>query len=361
MLNIKLATFISDLPITLTKHLSIQVRFWPIKAREVITISGGLRNLVLKRDNGYYVLYKDSQRLLAYIKELKEIPKEIRREIGLFSKAIPVVVLIPGKKEKRIRALRALHKIGLRRGYLRQYFMKNLDQALREKGYNVEIRSLVYELRSYERKGRIFRVGGTASFWPKGVETLAQVIDRLGYTEDYYMFVKSIRFMLYKDFLGFGEFVVDRWGRITVLHSKDHTILDYLFTLVLQEIINSYITYSAGYKQRIRKGKIITVYSIENFKGLYVEAISPGKIFFDIAKTLLNKAQKINDLIILPIELGNPRIVTRIIQQKTGYVAEVIATYNGLTILPAPGNPHVDAELVNSILELFSGLLKISE
>ena len=72
---------------------------------------------------------------------------------------------------------------------------------------------------------------------------------------------------------------------------------------------------------------------------------------------LLKQAAQERKMIILPIEVGNPRYVSTIIDKKTGSAAIITITYQGLRLTPAPGTQKVSTELVDSILTMFQGLL----
>ncbi|MHA1505968.1 MAG: hypothetical protein ACTSR0_02080 [Candidatus Asgardarchaeia archaeon] len=103
----------------------------------------------------------------------------------------------------------------------------------------------------------------------------------------------------------------------------------------------------------------MALYSLEAAKDVFLEALEPGPAFFDAVKSILSVPHIENKrLIMIPIYSGNPRVVTRIIDKKTGAAADVVATYSGIRITPALGSPAVSPELVDNIVYIFQNLLK---
>ena len=75
------------------------------------------------------------------------------------------LIIVSGNYDIRKKLLSSLYKSGMRRGWLKQSFIKHLDELVRSYGLRFELLSFVYELRRY--KGKLFRAAGTANFWPR--------------------------------------------------------------------------------------------------------------------------------------------------------------------------------------------------
>lgn len=277
----------------------------------------------------------------------------------LFEHATPVLTITACKRPEREMLSKTLTKLGIHRGWIKQRLIRSIHEIAEEKNLNFELLTLVYELRMY--KGMLFRAAGTANFWPKGVSSVEEAIQEylLPFAEktDFYIFIKSIQFKIRREETKIGRYTVDRWGRITAAPGSNIDFALNMLDVITEQMIENYIAYRIGYKVSTVTKKNLILYSLEDAKTVWLEAKIPGATFFKTAKMLLKQAAQERKMIILPIEVGNPRYVSTIIDKKTGSAAIITITYQGLRLTPAPGTQKVSTELVDSILTMFQGLL----
>ncbi len=270
------------------------------------------------------------------------------------------LIAITGKREEREKLSKVLYRLGLRRGWLKQVFVKNLDEIIINRGLKFELLSLVYELRMY--RDRLFIAAGTANFWPKGVESIKDALEEyllpIEEARGYYIFVKSLRFRLQRDSRRIGIYSVDRWGRLIIgPHSNMNEVLD-LFQEISTNIIDNYMEYKLQYNVRVDRVGAYTAYYLEKASSIYLNAVQPGPYFFNTAKLLVGKPRIWdNKLIILPVKVGNPRLTTRVIDKRNGMAVTLIVTYEGIKLIPAPGSDTVDAEMMDNVLAMFRNLI----
>ncbi len=279
----------------------------------------------------------------------------------------PVLAITSGKRDDRERVFRVLAKLGLRRGWLRQRIVKSFDNLITSLGLSFELQSLVYELRMYTephsgRQSRVFIAAGTANFWPKGVASISEALEEyllpIEKARGYYIFIKSLRFRVLREGKPLGLYSVDRWGKVTLARKADIGVAIDMIKEIIGQVVKSYLEYTVGYHVGIGRSKGATAYILEEAKSIYLEAVEPGPGFFETVKLYLAKPGIWeNKLIILPIEVGNPRIVSRVIERRSGAAVTLIATYQGIRLVPAPGSYKVDAEIVDAILSMFRSLL----
>jgi len=308
--------------------------------------------LRLRRDN------VDIHAILVLLE--KQLEDELK-PLGILEKAIPTFIMTYGDRKQRRAIDKILSKIGLYRGWLRQSFIKEFDEHIRKCDYDFELGSLVYELRMYKEVW--FIAGGTANFWPRGVKTLEEALKEfllpLSRASGYYVFIKSLQFKIARHGKELGTYIVDRWARVTALPKADKNVAIELFNIIAKNALENYIEHAIGYHISISSARSMTLYSLEAAKDVFLEASDPGPSFFDAVKSVLGVPHVENKrLVMIPIYSGNPRIVTRVIDKKTGAAADVTATYSGIRITPALGSPAVSPELVDSIVYIFQSLLK---
>jgi len=341
--------------------VSIQLRFWSTWKKErfeeyISRVKRRVRGLTVDVADGSTImlrLERDGERAAALIRSIKSyVAEDLPTDVCL--------VVIVGKREERETLAKVLHKIGVRRGWLKQSFVKKLDEIILSNGMEFELLSLVYELRMY--KGRIFTAAGTANFWPRGVESIKEALEEyllpIEKARGYYIFIKSLRFRVIKDGKGVGTYSVDRWGRITIAQRSDVNTILVLFPVIVRNILNNYIEYALHYNVRVDKVEGYTAYYLESANSIYLSASDPGPDFFNAVKLMVSRPAILNNkLIILPIEIGNPRLVSRIIDKETGMSVTLIATYDGIRLLPAPGSAGIDAEMIDKVLTMFRNLV----
>ena len=341
--------------------VSLQLRFWEQWKRErfkenLSKITARVRSLTAEIIDDSTVimnLERGSERASALVKSIMpHIATEFPADVYL--------VVIAGKRGERETLAKALYRLGVRRGWLKQVFVKRLDEIIVDRGLGFELLSLVYELRMY--RGRIFTAAGTANFWPKGVESIKEALEEyllpIEEARGYYIFIKSLRFRLLKDSRSIGTYSVDRWGRITIAPHSDLNVILNVFPDIVDNILKNYVEYRLQYSVRVDKVGAYTAYYLEKASSIYLNALEPGVDFFNTVKLIVGKPGVLdNRLIILPIELGNPRLTTRIIDKQSGMAVTLIATHSGIRLLPAPGSTGVDAEMVDQVLAMFRNLV----
>ena len=270
-----------------------------------------------------------------------------------------VLVVTAGKIYERMTLSNILSKLGMRRGWVSQQFIKSLDETMKRHKMLFEIISLVYELRMY--RGRIFTAAGTANFWPKGVASIKEALEEyllpIEKVRGYYIFIKSLRLrVLRKNRI--GTYIIDRQGRVVLGPRSDVDVILPLLPEIINNILENYVKYRLQYSVRVDKGAKYVAYYLERANSIYLDAVEPGPEFFNTVKLLIGKPRVWNNrLLILPIEIGNPRLVSRIIDKQTGMALTLIATYNGIRLLPAPGSTRIDAEMIDHVLEMFRSLI----
>ena len=272
-----------------------------------------------------------------------------------------VLAILIGNREKREVLSKALSRLGMRRGWIKQRFMRSIDDIVKREGLSFELLSLVYELRKY--KETFFKAAGTANFWPKGVSSIKDALEEYLYpmakATGYYVFLKSLQFKATNRGKLVGRYIVDRRGKLVLAQGSDEVFAAKIYNAIFNDIITNFVEHMIEYKVSVIRKAAVSMYSLEKATSIFLEAIEPGSMFFEAAKSLLGKPMIWESkLLILPIEIGNPRLVSRVIDKRTGYAVTTIATYNGLRILPAPGSPVVDSELIDIVLSLFHGLIK---
>ena len=341
--------------------VSIQFRFWDAWRRErfneeIARIRHRVRGLsvdVVDQSTLLLNLIRGGVKAIALVKSIKPyIAKSLPDNVYL--------IVIVGKRDERETLTKILHRLGMRRGWLKQVFIKKLDEVITSNRLKFELLSLVYELRMY--KGRIFTAAGTANFWPKGVESIKEALEEyllpIERARGYYIFIKSLRFRLIKDSVGVGTYSVDRWGRITIAPRSDVDVILGILPTIAESILNNYTEYKLHYTVRVNRVRSYTTYYLEKASSIYLSAVDPGPDFFNAVKLMVGKPTIWNNrLIILPVEVGNPRLVSRIIDKRTGMGVTLIATYNGIRLLPAPGSVGIDAEIIDDVLAMFRNLV----
>lgn len=341
--------------------VSLQLRFWDAWRRE--KFNEGIAR-IKRRVSGLSVNVVDESTLLFNLVrggvKATALVKSLEPYIARSLPANVYLVVIAGKREERETLTKVLHRLGMRRGWLKQVFIKKLDEVIVSNRLKFELLSLVYELRMY--KGRIFTAAGTANFWPKGVESIKEALEEyllpIERARGYYIFIKSLRFRLIKDGIGVGTYSVDRWGRITIAPRSDVDVILRILPIIAESILNNYIEYKLHYTVRVNRVRSYTTYYLEKASSIYLSAVDPGPHFFNAVKLMVGKPTIWNNrLIILPVEVGNPRLVSRIIDKQTGMGVTLIATYNGIRLLPAPGSVGIDAEMIDGVLAMFRNLV----
>ena len=115
------------------------------------------------------------------------------------------------------------------------------------------------------------------------------------------------------------------------------------------------------YNVREDKIKAYTTYYLEQANAIFLRALEPGPGFLDVVKLMVGKPTILEidgtKLVVLPIEKGNPRLVSRIIDKANGMAVTLVATYSGIRLLPAPGSLKVDAEMIDHVLAIFRNLV----
>jgi len=351
---------IENLPIKESLPLSIQLRFWDSSKKgdlgERLSKLKGI-TIIAKNDLALTFCYEtDKIKIHGKIIRIKPFIKET-----LPHNVTPIILIIVGKYNEREHLSKRLSGIGLRRGWLKQKFLRDLDKIVGLNGWNFELLSLVYELRIYHE--RIFTAAGTANFWPKGVETVKEALEEyllpIEKTRGYYIFIKSLRFKVSEDKKPLGIYTLDRWGRITLTSYSNLNVVLNILPKILEAIVSNYLEYTLRYsvsEEKVRGG--YTAYYLERAESIYFSALNPGSEFFNTVKVILGKpGMWNNNVIILPIEVGNPRIVSRIIDRRNGMAVTLVATYNGIRVVPAPGSSSIDAEMIDTILSMFRNLV----
>ena len=341
--------------------VSLQLRFWETWKKEkfnenISRITSRVRGLtvnIIDKATIILSLKRNGKRASALVKSVKPyIAETLPTDVYL--------VVIVGKRDEREVLAKVLHRIGMRRGWLKQVFVKKLDEIVISHRLKFELLSLVYELRMY--KGRVFTAAGTANFWPRGVESIKEALEEyllpIEKTRGYYIFIKSLRFRILKDGKNVGTYSVDRWGRITIGPRSDVDTILKILSSIIENILNNYIEYRLHYSVRVNRVKSFTAYYLEKANSIYLSAIEPGSEFFNTVKLMVGKPSIWNNkLIILPVEVGNPRLTARIIDKHSGMAVTLIATYNGIRLVPAPGSIGIDAEMIDHILAMFRNLV----
>ena len=344
--------------------ISLQLRFWDTQKRErfkenISKVAARIKGLIVDVIDESTIslrLERDGVKASALVVSAEPyVAKDFPVE-----RAKVVLVVIAGKRDEREMLAKILHRVGMRKGWLKQVFIKKLDEFLLAHGLGFELLSLVYELRMY--KGRIFTAVGTANFWPKGVESIKEALEEyllpIERARGYYIFIKSLRFRLIKGGKSVGAYSVDRWGRITLAPRSDIDAILEVLPTIAENILNNYIEYKLYYAVRVNRVRSYTAYYLERASSIYLSAVNPGPDFFNTVKFIVGKPTIWNNkLIILPVEVGNPRLVSRIIDKQTGDGLTLIATYNGIRLLPAPGSAGIDAEIIDGVLEMFRNLV----
>ncbi len=340
--------------------VSLQLRFWESSKKKYL-------EKVATRIRGLKVEVVDDSTILLHLERDKTKATALVTLLDLYMlEKFPIkhtnvaLVVIAGKRAEREALAKILYKIGMRRGWLKQSFIRNLDELIKYHGLGFELLSLVYELRMY--RGRIFTAAGTANFWPKGVESIKEALEEyllpIEEARGYYIFIKSLRFRIIEGKTSLGIYAIDRWGRISIAPRSDVNTALRILPRIAESILRNYMEYALHYSVRVDKVKLFTAYYLEKATSLYFSAVEPGPNFFNTIKLMIGKPTIWNNrLIILPIEIGNPRLVTRIIDKYSGMAVTLIATYNGIRLLPAPGSTDIDAEMIDLVLSMFRNLI----
>ena len=248
----------------------------------------------------------------------------------------------------------------IRRGWVRQKTIRNIDKFIED--FQFELQSFVYELRMYipvSDTGRksVFIAAGTANFYPKGVssirEALEEFLSPIKDTKGYYIFIKSIRFRLYKNNKNLGTYGLNRNGGVILDPNASLLPAKIILQRIFTNILKNYMEYTIGYKVSVVSSAKVRAYLLRELTEVYLSALEPGRDFFTSMKLYLGKPTIWGKtLAIIPIEVGNPRIVSQIIDRTTGNSVIVVATFEGIRILPAPGYFHIDAETIDNIVKM---------
>jgi len=300
-------------------------------------------------------------------KKYRAVLVTLEDKLPLFTKeeflgdVVPVLAIFAGDRDSRKAVSKILSRLGVYRGWLRQKFVKSIDDLIRQRGLDFEVLTLVYELRMY--KGIMFKAGGTANFWPKGVSSIKEALEEylhpITKVSGYYIFIKSIQFKVKYDAYTLGRYIIDRWGRLTLAPGANLEPAAELLAEIVNNAVRNYLEYTLGYRVSEISKKSIRLYFLENVKSIFIEAVSPGPIFFENVKTFLKEpALWGKDLLIFPVEIGNPRLVSMIIDKRTGSAVTLIVTYNGIRLLPSPGSRNVEPEFIDRILSMFQSLIR---
>jgi len=344
--------------------VSLQLGFWESSKKKYLErVAAKIKGLKVEVVNDSTILLqleRDKTKASALVTFLDPYVLENVQEKFPIEHSNVALVVIAGKRGEREALTKILYKIGMRRGWLKQGFIRNLDELVKYHELGFELLSLVYELRIYG--GRVFTAAGTANFWPKGVESIKEALEEyllpIEKARGYYIFIKSLRFRLMKDKTSLGIYAIDRWGRISIAPRSDVNAVLRILPGIAESILENYMEYALHYSVRVDKVKGFTVYYLEKATSIYFSAVEPGSNFFNTIKLMVGKPTIWNNrLIILPIEIGNPRLVARVIDEHSGMAVTLTATYNGIRLVPAPGSTDIDAEMIDLILSIFRNLI----
>ena len=284
---------------------------------------------------------------------------------------IPAIVAFSGPRETRRSTLYRLYKVGISSGWIPQRIFKEyIDTAVEKASKAVharsELMSMVYRVVSYTGMRRL-TVGGTANFWPKGISELKEAIEKyiapvycLG---EHYVLISSLRYKLTTPIIDLGTYSITRRGLITI-ESHPRPSVSRAFSLTLATelfplILSNYKAKQVGYRIVEERYARLTLYGITDSKNLFLNAIDPGKDFYENAKLIALNPQIHNpNLIAVPIEIGNPRTEVYIMDKKTGEIATITVSYKGIMISSIIGDKDLSPGFLDQIQRLFEGLYR---
>ncbi len=271
---------------------------------------------------------------------------------------IPVILIIHGESDLRNRFRSVSKYFGLRRGWVSQYFLRNrLDHVIRGEKLRANLISLGYELRAFTKEGWVKREA-TSTFRPKGFISISDAIREREAAEKQYVFVTNLYFSLVTEGgIVLGNYIVTHKAEVGVLGANPLPALK-IFTAVLGEAVRNYYRYTVRQRTEVRETRSIKTYSVVEVKEVFLKARNPGSDFFNAVVSFYTSGRPLEDnQVVIPIKVGNPVFVVKVIDKAVPAAAVLIISYKGIRITPVPGVNMIPPAFVEKVIRQLQAYL----